>query len=364
MWSRFRGLWTTRTTMWFRTTTRSTSQGACPVISRTTGPGTSARRHAASCLPSVPGVITSLSMRSIGDRRRRTTSSAASPEFVASTQMVGVSGNDQVNHRLVIHEEDGRRKQELDWQGDLEEAPGECGAAPPSSRECVSRMAGLQPNEPEAALDSNQREALSLRPCGRSQVTRLLLIRHAHTLSNVGSGTALSGLTDTPLSSRGRYEVETLRSCARNAGPVAAIYTSPLRRALETASALEMAGPGPCRVLPALQEIDCGFVDGLPIHDVRCRHPDLWAANLRQDDDRFRWPGGESYREFRCRCLRAIRAIAQAHPGECVAVVTHAGVISQILGALQGINLPAGRRIALGMPASPRSSGDGARVSC
>jgi broad specificity phosphatase PhoE len=169
-------------------------------------------------------------------------------------------------------------------------------------------------------------------------VTRLLLIRHAHTVSNVGSGTALSGRTDVPLSSRGRHEVERLRSRAWGGIPFAAVYTSPLERARDTASALEVVGGRPTRVCPALQEIDCGTLDGLPLDYVRHRYPDLWAANLRQADDRFRWPGGESYREFRSRCLRAIRDIARAHRGEYVAIVTHAGVISQIVGALQGIS--------------------------
>jgi broad specificity phosphatase PhoE len=49
----------------------------------------------------------------------------------------------------------------------------------------------------------------------------------------------------------------------------------------------------------------------------------------------FRWPGGESYHEFRTRCLRAVVGLAARHDGY-VAVVTHAGVISQVLGALAG----------------------------
>jgi broad specificity phosphatase PhoE len=59
-------------------------------------------------------------------------------------------------------------------------------------------------------------------------------------------------------------------------------------------------------------------------------------VNLRQEDDRLRWPGGESYREFRARCLGALRSLARAHPGGRVAVVTHAGVISQVIGHITG----------------------------
>jgi broad specificity phosphatase PhoE len=91
------------------------------------------------------------------------------------------------------------------------------------------------------------------------------------------------------------------------------------------------------RVWPSLREIGCGGVDGWTLARVRRRFPRLWAANLARADERFRWPGGESYREFRARCLRAIRRIAAAHLGARVVVVTHAGVITQVLAAIHGI---------------------------
>jgi broad specificity phosphatase PhoE len=86
-----------------------------------------------------------------------------------------------------------------------------------------------------------------------------------------------------------------------------------------------------------LREIDCGDVDGMPVGDVEARYPERWRANLRQEDDHFRWPGGESYQELRERCLAAVRAIAGAHRGQRVMVFTHAGVISQLLGAIHGL---------------------------
>ena len=166
--------------------------------------------------------------------------------------------------------------------------------------------------------------------------TRLILIRHGHTANNSRDGTRLSGRTDVPLSARGETEVRLLQERLRGGPPFHAIYASPLQRAYRTAEALADAGLGPLHVCEGLQEIDCGRLEGLPVHEVRRRFPDLWAANLRQDDDRFRWPGGESYRELRSRCLRAVRAVSRAHPHGRVALVTHAGVISQLVGVLQG----------------------------
>lgn len=169
-------------------------------------------------------------------------------------------------------------------------------------------------------------------------VTTIILIRHGHTASNGGADALLSGLTDVPLSPRGREEVRCLERSLRGTASFDAIYSSPLRRAWHTAVVLEAAGLGPLRPCADLREIDCGTLDGIPLQVLRHRFPRLWAANLRQDDEAFRWPGGESYREFRCRSLRAVRRLALHHRGSRIAVVTHAGVINQIIGSVIGLS--------------------------
>ncbi|HYG69915.1 MAG TPA: histidine phosphatase family protein, partial [Anaeromyxobacteraceae bacterium] len=111
----------------------------------------------------------------------------------------------------------------------------------------------------------------------------------------------------------------------------------PLARAVATARALPPARGGPLRLLRSAREIRCGEADGLLVAEARLRYPLHWAANLRQDDDGFRWPRGESYGEFRWRCVRMIDGLAARHPGERLALVTHAGVIATILGAVAGV---------------------------
>ena len=171
--------------------------------------------------------------------------------------------------------------------------------------------------------------------------TSLLLLRHGHTEPNGGSAPRMSGWTDFPLSERGRDEAELLGARLASGAGFSAIYSSPLVRARATAEPRARRGLGAVISWAGLQEIDCGLVDGWAVDEVQRRFPEHWADNLRQDDDDFRWPGGESYRELRRRCLQAIRLIAARHPGERVAVVTHAGVICQVVGHLRG--RPAGR---------------------
>jgi len=167
--------------------------------------------------------------------------------------------------------------------------------------------------------------------------TALLLIRHGHTLSNGGDPSPrMSGWTDLPLSARGFEQVRLLARRLAGTAPFDRIYTSPLSRARDTARPLAAAALGAVEVCEALKEIDCGRVDGWPIARVQREYPDHWMANLRQLDDDFRWPGGESYRELRRRSVRAARFFAARHPGGRVAVVTHAGVICQLIGHLSG----------------------------
>ncbi|MFO7178604.1 MAG: histidine phosphatase family protein, partial [Pseudomonadota bacterium] len=167
---------------------------------------------------------------------------------------------------------------------------------------------------------------------------RLVLVRHGQTAGNMaGLSARMSGLTDLPLTDQGVREARaTARALAREPRPDV-IYTSPLARARTTAGILAEVLPAPLVVEPSLCEIDCGDADGLPLSEVQRRYPEAWARNLSQNDPDFRWPSGESYREFRARVLAGTRRIAAAHRGERVLVVTHAGVVSQLIGFHFGV---------------------------
>jgi broad specificity phosphatase PhoE len=165
--------------------------------------------------------------------------------------------------------------------------------------------------------------------------TWLIFVRHGHTAANDVEDVQVSGWTDHPLSPLGRRQADALRR-RLEVTPPDVIYTSPLQRAASTAEALAGLAPQPPQPLDDLREIYCGEADGRPLREARERFAEVWAANLRQEDESLRWPGGESYREFRDRCLAAVHRIAAAHPGERVVVVTHAGVICQVIGAIHG----------------------------
>lgn len=163
----------------------------------------------------------------------------------------------------------------------------------------------------------------------------LYLVRHAHTVANAHDTARLAGWSDFAVTSVGEGELRALGRLAAmsDAGPI--IYSSTSQRAGRTAEVLATTTRS-ITPLRSLREINCGEVDGWRVSEVMTRHEQLWTKNAAQDDPDFRWPGGESYREFRARVLRALAAIAARHEGQRLFVVTHAGVISQLAGYIRG----------------------------
>lgn len=164
---------------------------------------------------------------------------------------------------------------------------------------------------------------------------RLLLVRHGQTLGNLGGGRMLVGRTDLPMTVTG---VRQARRAARRLRrvPFRAVHSSPLQRAVATAREIVALRRVPLSLWDDLREIDCGDADGLETETARRLYPDYWERNERQDDDDFRWPGGESYRELRRRAVVACDRLAREHAGATAVVVTHAGVVSQLVGAIRG----------------------------
>ena len=166
---------------------------------------------------------------------------------------------------------------------------------------------------------------------------RIHLVRHADAFA----GGRLCGWYDAPLSEKGRRQIQALPDRVRRLNPAVAMYTSPLTRAWQTAIVFAEAWDLPGTAHEAWREIGCGVLDGEPIESVKRDYPELWARNLAQNDDTFAWPGGESYRGFRARVLDAMDELAKAYPGARLVVVTHAGVINQVVGTIRGYSAAA-----------------------
>jgi probable phosphoglycerate mutase len=159
---------------------------------------------------------------------------------------------------------------------------------------------------------------------------RLLLIRHAEV--DEAMQKRIFGRLDVELSDAGRERAERLAGTLA-AEPIAAVYSSPLRRALDTAAPLTRElGLEPI-VVDDLRELDFGDLEGLTLAEIEERFPDVVAWMTAPAAVAF--PGGESVAALQERTVRAVRGIAELHAGETVAVFAHAVVIRAVLaGAL------------------------------
>jgi molybdenum cofactor synthesis domain-containing protein len=182
---------------------------------------------------------------------------------------------------------------------------------------------------------------LGLPPQG--EATRLLLVRHGDT--DVSMRGRCFGRLDVGLSGEGRRQASELRTSLR-AVPLAAVGSSPLVRALDTAEAI--ARPHGLRplALDALREIDFGELEGLTYDEIRAERPDLYREWM-ESPATVRFPGGESFADLRARVLPAVSEIVERHRGEVVAVVAHGGVVRVVLADALGLADGAAFRLGL-----------------
>ena len=162
------------------------------------------------------------------------------------------------------------------------------------------------------------------------RMNTLLFIRHAETDM---AGT-FCGHSNPPINARGHQQIHTLLK-ALNAGPIDAVYTSDLQRAVTTADALAKAFACPFSTTSALREINFGAWEGLTWPEIETKD----AAYARDWSDTYPdlpAPGGEAFDAFQTRVLDEVQHLLTLDG--CFAVVTHAGVVRVVLRELCGLD--------------------------
>ena len=166
--------------------------------------------------------------------------------------------------------------------------------------------------------------------------TRLLLLRHGETALSIQR--RYSGQGDPELTARGHDQAEgaALRLASPEASGfaadgIAAVLSSPLRRARQTAAAVADALDVPLETRDGLTETDFGGWEGLTFLEAAERDPELHARWL--GDEHVAPPGGESFADVGRRLAAERAAILAAYPGETVVVVSHVTPIKMLLRA-------------------------------
>jgi probable phosphomutase (TIGR03848 family) len=176
--------------------------------------------------------------------------------------------------------------------------------------------------------------------------TIVLLVRHAVTPT---TGRVLPGRAPgLHLSEEGRRQAEAVAARIAGLPRMAALYSSPLERARETAEAIARVRRLSVRIERGLLEVNIGRFTGLSLKQA-ARRPE-WEVVQRHPSG-FRFPDGESFVEMQTRITRTVATLVARHPGEVIATVSHADPIKAAVAYALGTHLDLFQRIVIS-PAS------------
>ena len=179
---------------------------------------------------------------------------------------------------------------------------------------------------------------ISMPSAGRT-TTRFCLIRHGETDWNVDK--RIQGHLDVPLNANGRTQAEAT-AAGLTAHRFAAIYSSDLCRALETAAAAARRLELKVQPEAGLRERHYGRLQGLTASEIARHRPDD-APRYQARDAHWTFGNGESLHQLADRIVRTIEALAARHAGAGVLCVAHGGVLDLVYRHATGRPLSAPR---------------------
>ncbi len=154
--------------------------------------------------------------------------------------------------------------------------------------------------------------------------TEIILIRHGVTAWN--RERRFQGQIDIPLDDEGRLQAMQLAR-ALGSEPLAAVYSSDLSRARQTAEPLARALGQNLILETGLRERFYGAFEGRTWDELQRDHAEDFSRWRAREVD-FELPGsGESLRVLQDRVAVTLRSLAERHPGEKLAAVSHGGVL-------------------------------------
>src|SRR5947199_5460681 len=156
----------------------------------------------------------------------------------------------------------------------------------------------------------------------------LLLIRHAEPVRIEDA----TGPADPNLHERGVKQAERLAAYLAEE-PLEGLFSSPMRRAQETAAPVAKAHNLPIVIDDELSEFDREATSYIPIEELRATKDERWLAMVEGRLDEYETDPGV----FQQGVVAAVERVIDQNPGRKVAVVCHGGVINAYVGHILGI---------------------------
>lgn len=173
-------------------------------------------------------------------------------------------------------------------------------------------------------------------PYRESTVMHILLVRHGETAYNANG--RYQGHMQISLNETGFAQATRVGERLRH-HHFAAIYSSDLLRAVQTANAIAQHHHQTVIEVAGLREIDVGLWEHLTVAEIAAQFPTDFAA-YRTQPGRTIYTGGESYAQMQTRAMQALATIAQRHDEhDTICIVCHGGTIRSIVCAVLNLDI-------------------------
>jgi broad specificity phosphatase PhoE len=156
-----------------------------------------------------------------------------------------------------------------------------------------------------------------------AQPTTILLVRHAQTQWNKEQRYA--GSAEVPLAAEAAEQISELSEKLQDE-PISAIYSSPLSRCQLTIGPTAKSLHLPITIKEELKERNLGEWEGKSPSELSLHHGGYHFPDSAYNGE-FRIPHAEPLEELEDRVRTFLHTVANRHPGETIALATHAGII-------------------------------------
>jgi len=164
-------------------------------------------------------------------------------------------------------------------------------------------------------------------------MAKLILARHGETMWNVEK--VFRGRADVNLDKVGIKQAELLGKYLSN-WELEAIYSSPVKRALNTANIVARYQKVAVRIAEGLIDFDFGEWQSLPEQEVKRLYPAI-LNEWHNSPDKVKMPGGESLEDVRRRAVEVVNDVLSRHQGN-VLLVSHRVVIKVLICYMLGLD--------------------------
>ncbi|MFZ7102603.1 MAG: alpha-ribazole phosphatase [Peptococcaceae bacterium] len=166
-------------------------------------------------------------------------------------------------------------------------------------------------------------------------MTKIIFVRHGETEWN-DTG-KYQGHTDIPLSQTGLEQAVKVSLRLANER-IAAVYSSDLLRARQTAELIAVRHNLSVRTRAEFREINFGVWEGKTFKEINHLYPDLLKTWL-EEPEKLIIPEGETFQQLTGRTFNGLSEIQANHEGETIVVVAHGGTIGAVMCSVLEIKL-------------------------